>query len=315
VPSRRLGRSLGINNIPPKRCSYSCIYCQLGRTVSLQMERRAFYQPQEIVDSVRNRVTLLRKNDEIIDYLAFVPDGEPTLDVNLGRMIDLLRDFGIKIAVITNASLIWNEDVRQDLQKADRVCLKVDTVTPDIWRIINKPYPKIDLNNILEGMLSFAESFHGELNSETMLIRDINDSEEEVSKIAVFLSKLKLTKAYLAVPTRPTSESIEAATEQTLNNSYQIFRGILNRVEYLTGYEGNAFSSTGNTIDDLLSITGVHPMREDAVAEFLKRAGAEWRDVQDLINSRSLVELAYQGKKFYIRKLPEVNQINRHEDA
>lgn len=301
VPSRRLGRSLGINNIPPKRCSYSCVYCQLGRTVSLQTQRRAFYKPQELADSIGNKVALLRANGEDIDYLAFVPDGEPTLDINLGRMIDLLKDFGIKIAVITNASLIWNEHVRHDLQKADWVCVKVDAVTPEIWRRINKPDRKTDLNEILAGILSFTELFNGELNSETMLIRDINDGEEEVSKIAVFLSKLKLNKAYLAVPTRPTAESIKAATEQTLNNSYQIFEEILNKVEFLTGYEGDTFSSTGNTIDDLLSITAVHPMREDAVAKFLKRAGADWKNVQELIDSRKLVELTYQGKKFYIR--------------
>ncbi len=312
VPSRRLGRSLGINNIPPKRCSYSCVYCQLGRTVSLQTDRRIFYQPQEIADSVRNKVTLLRANDEIINYLAFVPDGEPTLDINLGRMIDLLRDLNLKIAVITNASFIWNEDVRHDLQKADWICLKVDAVTQEIWRRINKPGRKTDINDILAGILSFAELFHGELNSETMLIRGINDSEDEISKIAEFLSQLKLSKAFLAVPTRPTAESIEPTTEQILNTSYQTFKEKLNRVEYLTGYEGNTFSSTGDTIDDLLSITAVHPMREDALTEFLKRAGTDWTAVQDLINSRSLVELAYQGKKFYIRKLPEINHIKQH---
>ena len=104
----------------------------------------------------------------------------------------------------------------------------------------------------------------------------------------------------------------EPATEQAFNNAYQVFSKKLNRVEYITGYEGNAFSSTGNTIDDLLSITAVHPMREDALTEFLKRAGADWTAVQDLINSRSLVELAYQGKKFYIRKLPEINHIKQY---
>ena len=315
VPSRRLGRSLGINNIPPKRCSYSCVYCQLGSTVSLQTDRRIFYQPQEIAESVRNKVTLLRANGEIIDYLAFVPDGEPTLDINLGRMIDLLRDLNLKIAVITNASLIWHEDVQQDLQKADWVCLKVDAVTQEIWHRINKPGRKTDISDILTGIISFAKLFHGELNSETMLIKDINDGEDEVSKIAEFLSQLKLSKAFLAVPTRPTAESIEPTTEQILNTSYQTFKEKLNRVEYLTGYEGNTFSSTGDTIDDLLSITAVHPMREDALAEFLKHAGHDWKIVQDLINSRNLIAVAYQGKKYYMRKLPEISQSNKDQDS
>jgi len=304
VPSRRLGRSLGINNIPPKRCSYSCVYCQLGRTLDMQIKRRAFYQPLELARNVRERVRQLRERGELIDYLAFVPDGEPTLDINLGKEIELLRTLGMKIAVITNASLIWHEDVQQDLQKADWVCLKVDAVTPDIWHGINRPHEKIKLDAILEGMLGFAKSFQGELNSETMLIRGINDSEHEVNKIAAFLAELKPATAYLAVPTRPPAERIEPATEQTLNTAYQTFSKKLSSVEYLIGYEGNAFSSTGNAIDDLLSITAVHPMREEAVMGLLDRLNTGWEIVQDLINNGSLVELEYQGKKFYARKIP-----------
>ena len=304
VPSRRLGRSLGINNIPPKRCSYSCIYCQLGCTADMQIGRKAFYEPLELARRVRDKVKQVRETGESVDYLTFVPDGEPTLDINLGKEIELLRALGIKIAVITNASLIWHEDVQQDLQKADWVCLKVDAVTPDIWHSINRPHEKIRLDNILEGILGFAKSFQGELTSETMLIRDVNDSDREVSKIAAFLAKLKPARAYLAVPTRPPAERIEPATEKTLNTAYQTFSQRLSRVEYLIGYEGNAFASTGNAADDLLSITAVHPMREEAVAELLNRLGTGWEIVQELINNGSLVESEYQDKKFYSRKLP-----------
>ncbi|MBC7260626.1 MAG: radical SAM protein, partial [Chloroflexi bacterium] len=121
VPSRRLGRSLGINNIPPKICTYSCVYCQLGRTLNMQIRRQSFYAPDEILWDVRSKVEHVREAGESIDYLTFVPDGEPTLDLHLGRAIELLRSLGIKIAVISNASLIWQEDVREDLMKADWV--------------------------------------------------------------------------------------------------------------------------------------------------------------------------------------------------
>ena len=315
VPSRRLGRSLGINNIPPKICSYSCIYCQLGRTTDIRIEREAFYEPLELARGVRERVRQVRDKGELIDYLAFVPDGEPTLDINLGKEIELLRALGIKIAVITNASLIWSEDVWQDLQKADWVCLKIDAVTPDIWHSINRPHKHLKLNTILDGMLRFAKSFQGELISEAMLIRGINDDTREVSKIAGFLAKLKLARAYLSIPTRPPAEKLEPANEQTLNTAYQIFSERLSRVEYLIDYEGNAFSSTGNAVDDLLSITAVHPMREEAVTELLNRLGTGWEIVQGLINNGNMVELEYQGKKFYARKLPtrgnSINSITR----
>ena len=106
VPSRRLGQSLGINNIPPKICSYACVYCQLGRTLTMQTERTDFFDPERIFEEVRNRIEEVRGAGEAIDFLSFVPDGEPTLDLNLGREIELVRELGVKIAVMTNSSLI-----------------------------------------------------------------------------------------------------------------------------------------------------------------------------------------------------------------
>ena len=87
VPSRRLGHSLGINNIPPKICTYSCVYCQVGRTLRMQVERGAFYEPEQIARNVEKKVKEAQDKGERIDYLTFVPDGEPTLDINLGKEI------------------------------------------------------------------------------------------------------------------------------------------------------------------------------------------------------------------------------------
>jgi len=306
VPSRRLGRSLGINNIPPKICSYSCLYCQLGSTTKMQVERENFYEAEEIVQGVKEKVKQVREKGEPIDYLAFVPDGEPALDVDLGKEIELLKPLDIKIAVITNASPIWRRDVRQDLQKADWVSLKVDAVSTEIWRRINRPQKSLKLELILEGMLKFADIFKGELATESMLIQGINDSSGEIEKIADFLTELKPNKAYLAIPTRPPAKAtVTAASEQVINMAYQIFSERLSGVEYLIGYEGNAFAFTGKVEDDLLGITSVHPMREEAIIEFLKKADADWSVIEKLIEEGNLVELEYQGRKFYMRKLSQ----------
>jgi len=302
VPSRRLGHSLGINNIPPKNCTYSCVYCQLGRTSDMDIKRKVFYQPLELARSVNDKIRQLRENNEPVDYLAFVPDGEPTLDINLGKEIDLLQDIGIKIAVITNSSLLWYEDVRRDLLKADWVSLKVDAVTPKVWHRINRPYKYIKLDNVLEGMADFARVFTGELTTETMLVKGFNDEAGEASAIAGFIAGLKPARSYLSMPTRPPAEQVAPPNGQTLNNTYQVFSKKLNKVEYLTGYEGNTFTSTGDAADDLLSITAVHPMREDAVAELLNRLGSGWETVQRLITDGKLIELEYRNKKFYARK-------------
>jgi wyosine [tRNA(Phe)-imidazoG37] synthetase (radical SAM superfamily) len=304
VPSRRLGHSLGINNIPPKTCSYSCVYCQVGKTTAMRIDREAFYDPDEIARSVKLKVGQAKEKGKPVDYLTFVADGEPSLDVNLGSEIDLLRSSDIKIAVITNASLLWREDVRHDLQKADWVSIKTDAVSEKVWRRIDRPHKLLKLDEILDGAITFREKFSGELTTETMLVRGFNDDEQEFGNIANFLSRLRPAKSYLAVPTRPPADRlVRAASEKALNEAYQVFAKKLDSVEYLVGYEGNAFACTGNIEDDLLSITSVHPMREDAVREMLEKACVGWGTIEGLLTKGIMIETEYEGKKFYMRKL------------
>jgi len=309
VPSRRLGQSLGINNIPPKICSYSCIYCQLGRTARMQIKREQFYEQEELVRNVKERVQELKERNEQVDYLTFVPDGEPTLDINLKREIKLLKPVGVKIAVITNASLIWDADVRNSLLFADWISLKVDAISEEIWRKVNRPHGALSLKAILNGMREFEADFNGVLATETMLLRGVNDGRDEVERIADFLALLSPDKSYIAIPTRPPAERwVEPALESAINMAYQIFNDRGLNAEYLIGYEGNAFASTGNVEEDLMSITSVHPMREEGVDALLRKVNAGWDVVEKLVDEGKLVELKYEGKRFYMRKLPGVKR-------
>jgi wyosine [tRNA(Phe)-imidazoG37] synthetase (radical SAM superfamily) len=308
VPSRRLGRSIGINHIPPKTCSYSCVYCQVGRTSRLRTARRAFYAEDNIVADVARKVNGAQAANERVDYLTFVPDGEPTLDISLGRVIERLKPLGIKIAVISNGSLLWRADVREALAAADWVSVKVDAVHPDVWRRVNRPHRSLWLSAVLEGMLTFAEAYRGELCTETMLVRDVNDDGAHLADVAAFLAQLRPTRAYLAVPTRPPAEPWAGPPQEgVINRAFQELRSRLEHVELLIGYEGNEFASTGNPAEDLLSVTAVHPMREDAVQLLLARSDAEMSVVRALIAGGQLVETAYDGHRFYTRKLKGVS--------
>jgi wyosine [tRNA(Phe)-imidazoG37] synthetase (radical SAM superfamily) len=307
VPSRRLGRSLGINNIPAKTCPYSCVYCQLGKTVKMTTERQAFYKPEDIFKEVKRKANEAFSRNEGIDYLTFVPDGEPTLDLNLGKEISLLKQIGISIAALSGASLIWRDDVKEDLLEANLVSLKVDAVSEDLWRTVNRPHRSLRLDMILDGVTEFAKKFKGAIISETMLIDSIN-YENEIEKIAEFLRHLKkLDKAYIAIPTRPPTEMwAKPVREETVNGAFQAFAQKLgaNRVEYLIGYEGDAFAFTGKVEEDLLSITGVHPMRETAVIEFLRKADEGWDIIEKLLHEDKLVKLEYERNTYYMRKFP-----------
>lgn len=307
VPSRRLGRSLGINNIPPKVCSYSCVYCQVGRTDKMQITRQPFYEPETILTEVKRKISRAKELGESIDFLTFVSDGEPTLDINLGRAIDLLRPLGAKIAVISNASLLWQENVRNDLAKADWVSLKVDAVSIDVWRRIDRPHRGLNPAIILEAMLRFAEEYEGELVTETMLVRGVNDSPDDIKKVADLLGQLNPVKAYLSVPTRPPAERwVSPPAENVLNMAYQVVSKSVEDVECLFGYEGNSFSLSGNVEEDLLNIVAVHPMQEEAVRKFLAKAGADWSLIDALVVQDRIFATDYEGKRFYLRRLKKI---------
>jgi len=269
-------------------------------------ERQAFYKPEDIFHEVKRKVKEAVSCNENIDYLTFVPDGEPTLDINLSKEISLLKQLETPIAVLTNASLLWREDVREDLLEADFVSLKVDAVSENLWRKINRPHKNLKLNTVLEGIVKFTEKFRGKIVSETMLIDGINYGDE-FERIAEFLGQLKtLDEAYIAIPTRPPTEKwVKPAKEEAINDAFQAFAKKLgaDRVEYLIGYEGNAFAFTGNVEEDLLSITAVHPMRKEAIIEFLKKADADWRVIERLLTEGKLIELEYEGNLYYMRKL------------
>jgi wyosine [tRNA(Phe)-imidazoG37] synthetase (radical SAM superfamily) len=270
----------------------------------MRVERQSFYDPEEIARAVGDKVEGARAAGESIDYLTFVPDGEPTLDVNLGREIELLRPLGIKTAVITNSSLVWHQDVRADLLKVDLVSFGIDAALEERWHRVNRPHGSLELDAVLDGLLAFRDCFGGELITETMLVRGVNDGEENVTAVADFLARLKPDRAYLAIPTRPPAEHWALPPdEDVINHAYQILSERVDRVEYLIGYEGTEFSSTGDVVEDLLSITAVHPMRADAVWALLAKADAEWAVVDGLVEQNRLVETRHDGQLFYLRRL------------
>ena len=305
VPSRRLGASLGVNPMPRKVCTYSCVYCQVGRTLRLRVRRLAFRDPDQVVEAVSAKVVAARGAAEAIDYITIVPDGEPTLDLNLGGIIRGLGSLGFPIAVITNGSLLTLRDVRTAVAAADWVSLKVDAADEATWRRINRPHGRLRLANIQQGMREFAVGFGGRLTTETMLVAGVNDGEAALRATAAFVAELSPRTAYLAVPTRPPAEAwVRWPSQAALARACVVFRGEHRRVECLGREESDGFALTGDVGADLLAIAAVHPLCERTARRMIQRRGADWSVVVGLLARGELLEVLYRGERYFRRAFP-----------
>ena len=307
VPSRRLGTSLGINNIPYKYCTYSCVYCQLGKTTNITMVRRDFYNSEKVVKDVKQAVG---KINERIDYITFVPDGEPTLDKNLGQTIKLLkREIDIPIAVITNASLLWRSDVLNDIIEADLVSVKVDAGDEDTWRRINRPHQRLDFNKVVRGLIELAKHFTGVLITETMLVKDLNTHRSIFEKVLDILSVLTPHRAYIAIPIRPPTEKwVEAPSTNKLWELYDLVLSRLgkNRVYLLDFPEPSRFimsESIDSIKEYILSMLEVHPLSIDHLSHILAKKNVDMeRFLKELLDEDLINIVEYRGRQFIVRK-------------
>ncbi|MEM3539679.1 MAG: radical SAM protein [Thermoplasmata archaeon] len=304
VPSRRLGRSLGVNNIPDKICSYGCIYCQVGKTLKMEIERRVYYDKELIFNMVEKRLREIENRGERLDYVSFVPNGEPTLDINLGKEINMIGNLGFKVAVITNSSLIWREDVKEDLYFADLVSFKIDSVDKGNWKRINRPNKFLNLEEILDSILDFSRNYNGKLITETMLVGNF---DYDIDSIGKFLKNINnLYRAYISIPIRPPAENwVKKPDENVINLSYNILTKYLGeeKVHLLTSFEGEDFSISEDPIKNLLAIMAVHPLMEEALLKYIKESNINYETIEELIKKGEIKETYFYGKKFFMRRI------------
>lgn len=304
VFSRRLGNSLGINNIRKKTCTYSCVYCQLGRTLHMERRPRIFFDPTEIRSQVVRRLTALKKQAEAVDYLTFVPEGEPTLDSQIGETIERLHGLGMKIGIITNGSLLWRPEVRLAVAKANWVSVKIDTVDPRCWRRINRPHSRLQLEEVLKGIEEFAMQFEGELVTETMLVAGHNDTPAAIREVAGFLCKINPARSYLAAPIRPPAEKwVQAPAETSMLEAYNIFKDQLLHVEYLLTSAESCAIVGDDLAQELLAITAVHPLREETVSGLLNDRENGHQILNELLESKKLFFTEFEGQRFLVRRM------------
>lgn len=202
VPSRRLGRSLGIDVIPPKTCSYDCVYCESGPTTHLTLKRQAFVPPEQVM---RDLTAYFEEHPAGADVLTFSSAGEPTLYEPLGELIrEIKRHFqALPLVVLTNGSLLWDAAVRQALMPADRVVPSLDAVTEAVFRALNRPHPALEPSQIIEGLKAFRRDYRGQFHLEVMLVAGFNDAPHELAAVRGVIDLLQPDRVELNTVVRP----------------------------------------------------------------------------------------------------------------
>ena len=209
VPSRRLGRSLGIDLVPFKTCSYDCIYCQLSQTTDSLLKPKEWVPLDEVLAELKTKLASQP------DYITLSGSGEPTLYSRIGELISGIKAITqIPVAVITNGSLLWDKTIRTQLAKADLVIPSLDAGDEAMFRAINRPNPAITFEKMLQGLIDLRKEFQGQYWLEVMLLANYNATEKEVQKIAKCAKFIKPDRVQLNTATRPPTEDYALAVSR-----------------------------------------------------------------------------------------------------
>lgn len=268
VPSRRLGLSLGIDLVPYKTCSFDCVYCQLGRTTNKTIQRKEYIPKKLIMKELEEYIV---KGEEI-DYITFSGSGEPTLNSKIGEMIkDIKQMTDIPIAVLTNGSLLFDVNVRDELRSADLIIPSLDAVRQDIFQMVNRPHESLVIVKIVEGLKNFRKEFYDEIWLEVMLVKGINDGVSDVKRMADVISEMDPDKVQLNTVVRPPCESFALPLDPI--KMKEICKMLSEKAEIITSHDRRMQKSYKKeienailtllkrrpcTIGDILSFLGIH---------------------------------------------------------
>jgi wyosine [tRNA(Phe)-imidazoG37] synthetase (radical SAM superfamily) len=272
VPSRRLGISLGIDLVPMKTCSLNCIYCECGSTTELTWARKA-YVP---VEGVKSEFVHYIENHPAPDYITFSGSGEPTLHEGIGEIIQYIRSqpLRIPVAVLTNGTLLPDKACRDALKQAQIVAPSLDAATADVFKKINRPFPKLDIKRVIDGLIRFRRDFSGEMWLEVFIVPGLNDTQAQLTALKEAILKIEPDRIDLNTLDRPGPVAkIRSATRKELEwildfwqlDNASIIARTATRKQHVAYREDVASTILETirrrpcTLTDLANILGQHP--------------------------------------------------------
>jgi wyosine [tRNA(Phe)-imidazoG37] synthetase (radical SAM superfamily) len=296
VPSRRLGRSLGIDLVPHKICTYDCIYCQIGKTTKKTLLRKEYVPEEEVIGEVK---TFLREGGSSVDYLSLSGSGEPTLHSKIRSIINGLKEISrIPVAVITNGSLLYEREVREDLLQADVVLPSLDGVSPEVFKMINRSHKKISVEKVIEGMVEFRKIYKGRIWLEILFCKGVNDRPEELQKMKETVSRIQPDLVHLNTVVRPPSEDGVRPLSQ---KEMEEIRGFLGeRASIISEFDRHLTYVTKEDIKDgILRILKRRPL---SLSDLSKWMGIPQKELEEQISSLSQegkIKSRFHGDSIY----------------
>ena len=281
VPSRRLGRSLGIDLVPRKICTYDCIYCQIGKTTKKTFLRKEYVPEKEVLEELK---ILLLEGSSSIDYLSLSGSGEPTLHSKIRSIIKGIKEITpIPVAVITNGSLLCRREVREDLLHADVVLPSLDAVSPEVIMKINRPHPRLSVERVIEGIVEFRRVYKGQIWLEILFCKGVNDTQEELQKMKEVVERIQPDLIHLNTVVRPPSEDWVKPLSQKEMEEIKAFFG--ERASIISEFDRHLTYVTKEDIKDgILRILKRRPL---SLVDLSKWTGIPREELEEQITSLS----------------------------
>ncbi len=286
VPSRRLGRSLGVDIVPFKFCPLDCVYCQLGRTTDKVVARKDYAPIDEVITELKQRL------DEGIeaDFVTISGSGEPTLHSKLGELIDRIRKITkIPIAILTNSVLFNDPSVRADCRKADVVLPSLDAADQHTFERINRPCANISIENVISGLCRFRDEFSGQIWLEVFIVDGINTAPQQIADIHSAIDRVRPDKVQLNTAVRPTADAdVKGVTRDRLE---QIASALGDKAEVIADFStGRIDRHIARSAEDILDMLRRRPCSMEDICHGLAMPPNEVIKHIEILLNRGLIE-------------------------
>jgi wyosine [tRNA(Phe)-imidazoG37] synthetase (radical SAM superfamily) len=297
VPSRRLGRSLGVDLVPYKTCSFDCVYCDLGRTTHKTLSRRSHVSPKEIQGELEFCLSVLEKDP---DYITLSGSGEPTLNNRMGEIIQRIKEItSTPVAVLTNSSLLSLDEVRKNLLEANVVLPSLDAITQPLFEYINRPYASLSIEGIISGLIQFRKQYRGQIWLEILFCRGVNDGNEEIAKFKGVIKKIQPDRIQLNTPVRPPTEDF--VFPLTLGQLEKIKERLGERAEIISEFAA-PLGEKSNSVKDT-EILNLIKRRPCTAEDISKALGLHFNEVvkclEKLIQEESVHYRMFEHRGYY----------------